>query len=133
MSSRANSDVTAIVLSVAYRNQEFFRVGYYVHNEYADPALLENPPEQLQIDKVVRRILSDKPRITRMAITWTDVAPAVENIPLSNMMEVEDPFAKSNGAFEKLEQLNADQQQPYSYGMFSNGGVPTEPKPPGQW
>ncbi|MBS1889884.1 MAG: hypothetical protein JST59_01205 [Actinobacteria bacterium] len=118
---------------MAYRNQEFFRVGYYVHNEYADPALLENPPEQLQIDKVVRRILSDKPRITRMAITWTDVAPAVENIPLSNMMEVEDPFAKSNGAFEKLEQLNADQQQPYSYGMFSNGGVPTEPKPPGQW
>ena len=92
-------DVTAIVLSVAYRKQEFFRVGYYIHNEYADPLLIETPPEQLQIDKVVRRILSDKPRITRMAITWSDVAPAVENIPHNGMMEIEDPFGKSNGAF----------------------------------
>ena len=94
-------DVTAIVLSVAYRKQEFFRVGYYIHNEYADPLLLENPPEQLQINNVVRMILSDKPRITRMAITWADVAPAVENVPV-NIMEIEDPFGKSNGAFEKL-------------------------------
>lgn len=73
------------MLSVSYRKQEFFRVGYYIHNEYADPALIENPPEQLQIDKIVRRILADKPRITRMAITWGDVAPAIENIPTNGM------------------------------------------------
>jgi histone chaperone ASF1 len=70
--------VTAIIISVVYRKQEFFRVGYYTHNEYQDPALLENPPEELQAEKLVRRILADKPRITRMAITWGDnTQPAV--------------------------------------------------------
>lgn len=28
---------TAIVLSVLYEGQEFFRVGYYIVNEYEDP------------------------------------------------------------------------------------------------
>jgi hypothetical protein len=42
-----------------------------------------------------------------MTIAWQDVAPAVENIPL-NGMEIEDPFGKSNGAFQKLEQIGAD-------------------------
>jgi hypothetical protein len=85
VNSSANPDVTAIVLSVTYKKQEFFRVGYYIHNEYVDPLLIENPPDQLQIDKVFRKILAEKPRITRMTIAWQDVAPAVENIPLNGM------------------------------------------------
>jgi len=64
--------VTAIILSVSYNNQEFFRVGYYVYNFYEDPELSENPPEQVQIDKITRNILSDKPRITRFDIKWGD-------------------------------------------------------------
>jgi histone chaperone ASF1 len=31
-----NEGVTAIILSVSYRKQEFFRVGYYVYNHYID-------------------------------------------------------------------------------------------------
>ena len=64
--------VTAIILSVSYKEQEFFRVGYYVYNTYTDPELIENPPEQLQIDKIARNILADKPRITRFDIKWGD-------------------------------------------------------------
>jgi len=64
--------VTAIILSVSYRNQEFFRVGYYVYNFYEDPELQENPPESVLIDKVTRNILADKPRITRFDIKWGD-------------------------------------------------------------
>jgi histone chaperone ASF1 len=43
--------VTIILLTCAYRSQEFLRVGYYVNNEYADEALREEPPAEPQIDK----------------------------------------------------------------------------------
>lgn len=36
--------VTAIILTVSYRNAEFFRVGYYVYNQYTDPELIINDP-----------------------------------------------------------------------------------------
>ncbi len=64
--------MTAVVVCVLYKKQEFFRVGYYINNEYVDPVLIETPPEQLLIDKLVRRILAEKPRITRMAINWNE-------------------------------------------------------------
>jgi len=64
--------VTAIILSVSYNSQEFFRVGYYVYNFYEDPEMQESPPEQVQIDKITRNILADKPRITRFDIKWGD-------------------------------------------------------------
>ncbi len=44
--------VTAIILNITYRGQEFFRVGYYVYNQYTDPLLIENDPEEIIIDKV---------------------------------------------------------------------------------
>lgn len=36
--------VTAIILTVSHRGQEFFRVGYYVYNQYTDPELIINDP-----------------------------------------------------------------------------------------
>ena len=57
---------------MSYRSQEFFRVGYYVYNFYTDPELADNPPEEVQIDKITRNILADKPRITRFDIKWGD-------------------------------------------------------------
>jgi Histone chaperone involved in gene silencing len=59
-------------LSVSYKEQEFFRVGYYVYNTYTEQELIDNPPEEVQIDKVVRNILAEKPRITRFDIKWGD-------------------------------------------------------------
>jgi hypothetical protein len=66
--------VTVILLTCAYAGQEFIRVGYYVNNEYADEALRDCPPPMVQIDKVVRSILADKPRVTRYNIDY-GVAP----------------------------------------------------------
>lgn len=62
--------VTIILLTCSYRGQEFIRVGYYVNNEYADEALREEPPATPQIDKLLRNILADKPRVTRFPISW---------------------------------------------------------------
>jgi histone chaperone ASF1 len=42
-----------------------------VNNDYADPFLLENPPPKVDISKLQRNILADKPRITRFPIDWS--------------------------------------------------------------
>lgn len=66
--------VTVILLSCAYDDREFVRVGYYVNNEYADEALNAEPPAKPVIEKVRRNILAEKPRVTRFGIKWY-VAP----------------------------------------------------------
>lgn len=63
-------EVTVVLLSCLYNDKEFVRVGYYVNNEYVDEALRENPPAQVQIDKLQRNILADKPKVTRYTIDW---------------------------------------------------------------
>lgn len=62
--------VTVILLSCAYDDREFVRVGYYVNNEYTDEALIADPPSKPIIEKVRRSILAEKPRVTRFAIKW---------------------------------------------------------------
>lgn len=62
--------VTAIMLTVSYKDREFIRVGYFVSNEYPDPEMRENPPPQPKVELLHRNILSDKPRVTRWQIEW---------------------------------------------------------------
>jgi hypothetical protein len=62
--------VTVILLSCAYDGREFVRVGYYVSHEYDTPELQAEPPKQHQLDRIVRNMLTDKPRVTRFAIKW---------------------------------------------------------------
>ena len=72
--------VTVILLTCAYNGQEFIRVGYYVNNEYADEALREAPPATVDIERVARNILEEKPRVTRFpcAFDSTEVPVAAE-------------------------------------------------------
>lgn len=61
-------------MTVSYREKEFIRVGYYVNNEYTeeyDPEV--GPPKPLDMDKVIRTILADKPRVTKFPIQWGDM------------------------------------------------------------
>jgi histone chaperone ASF1 len=51
------------LLSCAYAEKEFIRVGYYVNNDYADEELRENPPAQPDLQKIQRHILAEKPRV----------------------------------------------------------------------
>jgi histone chaperone ASF1 len=64
-----NSDVlgvTVILVTCSYREKEFVRVGYYVNNEYTEEFEEEKgPPSPLDMKKVMRTILADKPRVTR--------------------------------------------------------------------
>ena len=62
--------VTVILLTASYKDAEFIRVGYYVNNAYESEEMRENPPEQVQLDKVKREVLASKPRVTRFNIDW---------------------------------------------------------------
>ena len=66
--------MTVVLLTASYREQEFVRIGYYVHTEYDTEELraLEekdrpNPPV---LEKLTRSVLADKPRVTRFNIKW---------------------------------------------------------------
>lgn len=62
--------VTVILLTASYKDAEFIRVGYYVNNAYETEEMRENPPEEVQLDKVCREVLASKPRVTRFNINW---------------------------------------------------------------
>lgn len=62
--------MTVILITCSYRDQEFVRVGYYVNNEYTEEYDPENPPRPIELNKLQRNILADKPRVTRFAIDW---------------------------------------------------------------
>lgn len=68
----SNSGVTAVILTVSFKGSEFFRLGYYVYNQYGTQNMADNPPEVVDISQITRSILSDKPRITRFEIPWAD-------------------------------------------------------------
>ena len=75
--------MTAVILTVSYKEQEFFRCGYYIYNAYQDQALQESDPQEVVIDQVWRHVLLDKPRITRFNIDWgfqNDNAQMIEQL-----------------------------------------------------
>jgi len=41
-----------------------------VRNEYETPELIENPPSEVDLSKVVRDVSVGKPRVTRLNISW---------------------------------------------------------------
>jgi len=65
--------VAALILTGSYKDQEFVRVGYYQNTEYDNEEMKENPPKDIDFQKLVRDI-SKKPRVTRFQIKW-DVVP----------------------------------------------------------
>ena len=68
------------------------RVGYYVNNEYEDQEMRDNPPEKVDLTKIVRNILSEKPRVTRVPIRW-DNLDLDENIePIQDENDGEESF-----------------------------------------
>jgi len=115
--------VTVLLVTCSYNNQEFIRVGYYVNNEYADEELRENPPAQLRMDKIVRNILAEKPRVTRFPCDFDSQSiPGIEsggvedemmmgdeNTPGQNMPGVD--FSKEQAGFFSQQQVPGQMQQ----------------------
>ena len=62
--------VTVILVTCSYMDQEFIRIGYYVNNAPVEGYDPENPPVYVDINTVIRNILADQPRVTRIPINW---------------------------------------------------------------
>jgi len=69
--------------------------------------MILNPPEEVQIERVVRSILSDKPRITKFNINW------------DNEVSVIPSFNNYNFMFDEGKKTSDDIQSNY----FNQGGV----------
>lgn len=99
--------VTAVILSVSYKQKEFFRVGYYVYNYYEDPELNDNPPDVVRIDKITRNILADKPRITRFEIKWGNEEENIDSTE-AHSQENNNENANPNKLFFNSEDQNME-------------------------
>lgn len=62
--------VTVLLLTAAYDGREFVRVGYYTSNEYDSDDMNQEPPNKPVVERIVRNVLAEKPRVTRFAIKW---------------------------------------------------------------
>merc|ERR1719211_680275 len=70
------------MITCSYHQQEFVRVGYFVHNDYESEELKEkekeNPSAAPDMSQTISRsIMAEEPRVTRFRINWGD-GPAVE-------------------------------------------------------
>ena len=71
--------VTVVLITCSYEGKEFVRVGYYVNNDFFDPALREAPPTAVppaELVTMLHRTILDKPRVTRYEIPWDTPAMA---------------------------------------------------------
>lgn len=108
--------ITVVLLTGSYRNQEFVRVGWYVHNVFSDPHDVETPPDidDLSLDdmllKMKRIILADAPRVTRFHIEWDHPNPEFPTFSSFN------PMAPINGVQPPQESnvLSGNAAQPLS-------------------
>ncbi|RXK40850.1 histone chaperone ASF1 [Tremella mesenterica] len=65
--------VTVIIITASYRDKEFVRVGYYVNTYYEEEELRENPPPNVQWEKLYRNVLIEKPKVTRFQNPWDSI------------------------------------------------------------
>eukprot|EP00916_Digyalum_oweni_P000455 GHVL01000802.1.p1 GENE.GHVL01000802.1~~GHVL01000802.1.p1 ORF type:complete len:252 (+),score=102.58 GHVL01000802.1:50-805(+) len=64
--------VTCILITGIYRDKEFIRIGYYVNIEYNNQEMQLTPPEIPDYTKLIRRIVTDSPRVTKFVINWDE-------------------------------------------------------------
>ncbi|KAG9300628.1 hypothetical protein G9A89_005228 [Geosiphon pyriformis] len=110
--------VTVIIITCSFRNQEFVRVGYYVNNEYIDEELRENPPEEIQLEKLYKNILADKPRVTRLRIKW-DLEGDEPMADVTNVGMTQEPESQQ----QESNQLKGES----SFGFFPSSQPATSP------
>lgn len=94
--------VTAIIITCSYKNQEFFRVGYYINNVYDDESLSADPPEEPQYEKIKRLILHNKPRITKFNINWDNSVDHIPSYSDHGMFSSENPIDEIEKDFQQM-------------------------------
>lgn len=102
--------VTVVLLTCSYDGREFVRVGYYVSNEYDSEELNNEPPKQVQTDRIVRNVLAEKPRVTRFAIKWDSLESAPSEFPPDQPEADEAEDDADNYGVEEEEELEGEEE-----------------------
>jgi histone chaperone ASF1 len=63
---------SVLMISALYKSSEFFRVSYFVYNNYVEEVPGGLNESNFDINKVFRCVLTDKPRIKLNDIDWND-------------------------------------------------------------
>jgi len=103
--------VTVVLLTCSYDGREFVRVGYYVSNEYDSEELNNEPPKQVQTDRIVRNVLAEKPRVTRFAIKWDSEESAPSEFPPDQPGADEAEDDADNYGVEEEEELEGEEEE----------------------
>lgn len=124
---------TVVLIICSYQQQEFVRVGYYVNNEYENEQLRIDPPEQIQLEGIVRNILSDKPRVTRIPIKWDETVDP-EMLPPPPMLEgEEEDLVDGDGDGEgDEEEGEGDEMEEEEEDFFENSSDNDDPMDDGE-
>jgi hypothetical protein len=77
-----------------------------------------NPPEQVDIEKVERTILSDKPRITKFNIDWDSTDNVIPSY--NNFMFNDNSGAKLQDLFKTGDHSNSQTLEEESLKLFNN-------------
>lgn len=93
--------VTAIILTCSYSNQEFFRVGFYINNIHEDENY-EIDTSPIDISKINRLILSDKPRITKFNISWDNNTQSIPTYSNHGMFETGNEADNLKNEFDEM-------------------------------
>ena len=105
--------VTALLLTCSYKEQEFFRCGYYLNNFYDNEEWNISPPEEIQLDKLKRHILFEKPRITKFNISWDQTKPT-EASGLTNNFMFDENYNNIQNEFKNIDYNNYNANNPQS-------------------
>jgi len=124
--------VAAIILTGAYRDQEFVRVGYYQNTEYDNQEMNENRPENIVWDRLVRDV-SNKPRVTRFSIKW-DTDHGVQSAPSIPGQPAYVPSYPPSNANPYGQQYHYPNSQPYAPPAANTQQLPPSAAvPPATW
>ena len=63
-------DSTIIMITASFKNQKFFRCSYLIRHFYQEQELIDNPPDFINYDKLMREIRMEQPIITLYELAW---------------------------------------------------------------
>ena len=69
-------DSTIVMIVATYKDQKFFRCSYLIRQYYNDEELQNNPPDDIQMDKLWREVNVDKPIIKLYELVWEGATTA---------------------------------------------------------
>ena len=74
-------DTTIIMIVVLIEGREFFRCSYLLTHEYDSEEMRESPPDQIEWERLTRKIKTGNPVITIKEIAWEELKNANSGNP----------------------------------------------------